>query len=191
MTTRDPTYPINPIILKRASYRAMSGEDFSDEELMPLFEAARWAPSSNNNQPWRFVYTKRSSSNWDLFLSLLYPGNLIWCSNAAVLVVMISKKLLDHNQKPSITHSFDAGAAWENLALEGTARGYVIHAMQGFDYDRAKKELKVPDHYQVEAMIAIGKKGLKTDLPQELQKKESFTNRKPLNELISEGIFSF
>lgn len=191
MTARYPTYPINPIILNRGSSRSMSGESLSDKELMPLFEAARWAPSSYNNQPWRFIYAKRDSTEWNLFLSLLTPANLEWCLYAGVLIVMISRKFFEFNQKPSITHSFDAGAAWENLALEGTSRGYVIHAMQGFDYVKAQKELKIPDEYKVEAMIAIGKKGAKESLSADLQKLESPTNRRPLKELCSKGIFSF
>lgn len=189
--TRQPTYPINPIILNRWSSRAMSGEELSDEELMPLFEAARWAPSCSNNQPWRFIYAKRNSTKWNLFLNFLNPGNLIWCKYAAALIVIISNKFFESNQKPSITHSFDAGAAWENLALEGTLRGYVVHAMQGFDYVMARKELKIPDDFEVEAMIAIGKQGSKKTLPEGLQKRESPSNRKLLEELTSEGVFSF
>ena len=101
-----------------------------DETLISLFEAARWAQSSYNNQPWRFLYAKRNTPNWDVFFNLLVEGNKIWAKNAAVLVVIISRKNFDYNGKPSITHQFDAGATWENLALEASSRGIVTHGMQ-------------------------------------------------------------
>lgn len=186
---RRPDHPIEPLLLNRWSPRAMSGEDMSDEELLPLFEAARWAPSSYNAQPWRFIYAKRNTPNWDPLFSLLAKTNQTWCKNASALVLLVSHNIFSHNQKPSITHSFDTGAAWENLALEGAARGYVIHAMQGFDYEKAKTNCSIPDTFTVEAMIAIGKKGKDKALPKELQEKEFPNQRKPLKELICEGFF--
>lgn len=115
--------------------------------------------------------------------------NQSWAKNAAVLVVVISKKTFEHNGKPSITHKFDTGAAWENLALEAATRGLVAHGMEGFDYKQARQILAVPDDYDVEAMIAIGKKGRKEDLPHGLREKEIPSDRKPLVELIMEGGF--
>lgn len=162
---RRPGYEIHPIILSRWSPRAMTGEGLSDDELMPLFEAARWAPSSYNGQPWRFVYAKRETEHWDKFYNLLAEGNKLWAQKAAVLVVVVSRKRFEHNEKPARTHSFDAGAAWENLALEGTRRGLVIHGMQGFDYDKARDVLGIPEAFQVEAMIAIGKRGGRRTCP--------------------------
>lgn len=186
---RKPTYEIHPFILNRWSPRSMSGEEMSDEELMPLFEAARWAPSSYNNQPWRFLYAKRSTKHWNAFFSLLVPSNQAWTKNAACLVIVISKKTFDHNDKPSKTHSYDTGAAWMALALEGSSRKYVIHGMEGFDYAEAKKKLHIPDEYHVEAMIAIGKPAPVEDLPEDLQKKEFPKQRRPLSEIIREGGF--
>ncbi len=186
---RKPDYEIQPLILNRWSARAMSGEGLSDTELMPLFEAARWAPSSYNNQPWRFVYAKRETGYWEKFLDLLVPGNQAWAKEAAVLIIVVSKKTFDYNGKPSRTHNFDTGAAWENLALEGTSRGLVVHAMQGFDYDRAREVAIIPDDYDVEAMIAIGKPGKKESLPPKLQESESPNDRRSLNEIIKEGKF--
>lgn len=187
--TRKPTYEINSLILNRWSPRSLTGQELDDKELYSLFEAARWAPSSYNNQPWRFIYAKRSSSHWNLLFSLLADGNKSWCANASVLVVIVSKKTFDYNGKPSITHKFDAGAAWENLALQAITQGLVTHAMQGFDYDRAKKELDVPDDYEVTAMVAIGKRAPKEKLPPELQKNEFPNDRKPLSEIVMEGKF--
>ena len=152
---------INPLFVNRWSPRAMSGEEISHDDLMGLFEAARWAPSSYNNQPWRFIYAKRNTDHWQTFISFLAEGNKIWAQNAAVLVVVISRKNFEFNEKPAITHQFDAGAAWENLALEATSRGLITHGMQGFDYNQARKELDVPENFDVMAMIAIGKLGKK------------------------------
>jgi nitroreductase len=167
----------------------MSGEPLTDEELMPLFEAARWAPSSFNTQQRRFLYGKRSSENWNIFYDLLNEGNKIWAKNAAVLVVVIARKNFEHNEKPSRTNMYDTGAAWENLALQGTMNGFVVHGMQGFDYDKARVTLGIPDNYDVCAMIAIGKKGRKEDLPEILQEKEKPNDRKPLQEIAIEGKF--
>ena len=167
----------------------MSGKEISDKDLMTLFEAARWAPSSYNNQHWRFLYAKKNTPNWDVFLNLLAEPNQAWAKNAAVLLVITSKKTFDYNSKPAITHSFDTGASWENLALQGSINGLVIHGMQGFDYERAKKELDIPDDYQVEAMAAIGKAGKKEDLSKELQEVEFPSGRKKISEIAFEGKF--
>jgi nitroreductase len=180
---------INRLFVNRWSPRAMSGEEISNDDLMGLFEAARWAPSSYNNQPWRFIYAKRNTDHWQTLISLLVEGNKIWAQNAAVIVVVISRKNFEFNEKPAITHQFDAGAAWENLALEATSRGLVTHGMQGFDYKQAREELGVPENFDVMAMIAIGKLGQKENLPLNLQEREYPSDRKPLEEIVMEGKF--
>src|ERR671915_2522129 len=126
---RTPTHNINHLFLNRWSPRCMSGDELSDEDLMALFEAARWAPSSYNNQPWRFIYAKRNTESWNKFFDLLYEGNKIWAKDSAVLVVLISRKNFEYNEKSSITHHLDAGAAWENLALETSDGGIATHGM--------------------------------------------------------------
>ncbi|MDW3612079.1 MAG: nitroreductase family protein [Nitrososphaeraceae archaeon] len=180
---------INRLFVNRWSPRAMSGEEISNDDLMGLFEAARWAPSSYNNQPWRFIYAKRNTDHWQTLISLLVEGNKIWAQNAAVIVVVISRKNFEFNEKPAITHQFDAGAAWENLALEATSRGLVTHGMQGFDYKQAREELGVPENFDVMAMIAIGKLGPKENLLLNLQEREYPSDRKPLEEIVMEGKF--
>jgi nitroreductase len=186
---RNPEYNVNSIFVNRWSPRAMSGEEISNDELMSLFEAARWAPSSYNNQSWRFLYAIKNTENWDLFFDLLTEPNQVWAKNAAVLVVIISKDTFDYNNKPSRTHSFDTGLAWENLALQGSIMGLIVHGMQGFDYEEAKKKLDIPDGYTVEAMAAIGKPGKKEDLPKELQEREFPSDRKKISEIAFEGKF--
>ena len=188
-SARKSNYPINPLILNTWSPRSMTGEALNDDDIMSLFEAARWAPSSYNNQPWRFIYAKRNTEHWDRFFNLLAEGNKNWTKNAALLVVVISRKNFEFNEKPAITHQFDAGSAWENLALEASSRGIVAHGMQGFDYEKAGVDLGVPHDFEVMAMIAIGKKGPIEILPPELQEKEKLTDRKPLKEIIMEGFY--
>jgi len=185
---RKPEQEINEIFTNRWSQRAMSGQEIDEKTLLTLFEAARWAPSANNNQPWRFIYARRNTKHWDTFFQLLAEGNQVWAKNASVLIVIISKTTFD-NGKPSITHSFDAGAAWLSVALQGSLDGLVIHGMQGFDYDKAKEVLRIPDGYSVEAMIAVGKKDKKEDLPGYLQEREFPSSRKTITELTMEGFF--
>jgi len=187
--TRQSPCNVNPLILNRWSPRSMTGEELDEDTIMSLFEAARWAPSSYNNQPWRFIYAKRNTLHWNKLFSLLAELNKVWTKNAAVLVVVIARKNFELNETYSITHQFDAGAAWENLALEASSRGLVAHGMQGFDYERAKADLQIPDNFDVMAMIAIGKKGPKDNLPAQLQEREYPNGRKPLAEIIMEGQF--
>lgn len=185
---RKPQQEINEIFLNRWSSRAMSGEEIDEAALFSLLEAARWAPSSNNNQPWRFIYAHRNTPHWSTLFNLLAESNQVWAKNAAVLLVVISKTTFD-SDKPSRTHSYDAGAAWASFALQGSQNGLVVHGMQGFDYDKAKEVLHIPDDYQVEAMIAVGKKGRKEELPTYLQEREFPSARKPLSVIAMEGSF--
>ncbi|MBS3128650.1 nitroreductase family protein [Candidatus Woesearchaeota archaeon] len=184
---RNIGHDVLPLFAERWSPRAMSGEEISDKQLMQLFEAARWAPSSYNGQPWRFLYAKKETPHWDTFFNLLIDFNKQWTKNAAVLIVVLSKKTFEHNNKPCKTHAFDTGAAWQNLALQGSTMSLVVHGMEGFDYDKAKKDLHIPDDYQVEAMIAIGKPGKKEDLPKEMQEREFPSDRKKIEEFVKEG----
>jgi nitroreductase len=187
--TRKADYAIEPLLLDRWSPRAMSGEEISRQELMRLFEAARWAPSSFNTQQWRALYARRGTEHWQTFFDLLVDANKAWAKNAAVLVVFISRKLFDYDNEPSVTHSYDCGAAWENFALQGFHQGLVVHGMQGFDYDRARKDLAIPEEFQVEAMAAVGKSGPKELLPEKLQARESPSDRRKLSESVFEGPF--
>ena len=120
---------------------------------------------------------------------LLVDANKAWAKNAAVLVVFISRRNFDYNDEPSVTHSYDCGAAWENFALQGFQQGLVVHGMQGFDYDRARKEFKIPDEFQVEAMAAVGRPGPKEVLPEKLQARESPNDRRKVSESVFEGPF--
>ena len=186
---RQQNHPVERIFVDRWSPRAMSGEEISYEELLILFEAARWAPSSMNNQPWRMLYAPRNSSHWPLFFDLLVDSNRVWCARAAALLVVISKTTFESG-KPCRTHSYDSGAAWMSLALQGSTMGLVVHGMQGFDYDRARIALNIPEEFQVEAMAAIGRPGSIEDLPEQLQARETPNERRLLTQSVCEGPFS-
>ncbi len=186
---RIPEHPVDPLFPNRWSPRAMSGAHVSREALMTLFEAAHWAPSSNNNQPWRFVYALRGGDAWPRFQALLVPKNKLWCANSGVLIVMASKNTFDHNGKPSVTHSFDTGSAWMSLALQASLLGLVAHGMQGFDYGMAAETVGLPEGYTVEAMCAIGHPGSPDVLPEELRAVEKPNGRKPVADVAFEGRF--
>lgn len=186
---RKTVVPISNLFYTRWSPRAMSGI-MTKKELLPLFEAARWAPSSFNGQPWRFVVAL-SKKDRIKFMDFLVDFNKQWCKNAAALVVIISSNVFEYNGKPARTHTFDTGAAWMSLALEGARRGYVVHGMEGFYYDKVRKVLKIPEKYTIEAMCAIGKLGKTSILPPEMAKIEKPSQRKPLNQILSWGKFKW
>ena len=187
--TRKADHAIDRMFLDRWSPRALSGQPISEKDLMILFEAARWAPSSYNNQPWRMIYARRDTPEWITHFGLLGDFNKAWCATASALILFISKTSFDHNGKPCRTHSFDAGAAWVSLAFQASLKGYVAHGMEGFDYDRAKSELGIPDGYQVDAMVAVGLPADPETLSPALKKMEKPSDRRPLDKTICEGKF--
>lgn len=186
---RKADHAIEPLLLRRWSPRAMSGQPISDEEMLTLFEAARWAPSTFNEQEWRFCYARRDTPQWPVFLDLLVEGNRLWCQHAAMLVVILAHQVFERNGKPNPVHLFDCGNAFENLALQGTVMGLVVHGMQGFDFDQARSVLGVPEDYAVVAMFAVGRPGDPAQLPEKLRDREVPSGRKPLTELIFQGGF--
>lgn len=196
MTTvgnRTADHPIDPLFLERWSPRAFTGEAITEADLMTMFEAARWAPSSYNSQPWRFVYALRDTPYWSGMLSLLIEFNQGWAKDAAALVIMASSSTMlppgKETPVPSHSHSMDAGSAWGQLALQATRMGWHTHGMVGFDLDRAFSELGFPAGYRVEMAIAIGRKGDKAKLPEFLQAREEPSDRMPLAKTVFEGKF--
>jgi len=119
----------------------------------------------------------------------MVPFNQSWAKDAAVIVVIISRKLFEYNDKPLRTHSFDTGSAWMNLALQGSMNDLVVHAIEGFDYDQTAKLLKLPDDFHIECMVVIGKPGKKENLPAELQEREEPSDRRPIEEIVFKGEF--
>jgi nitroreductase len=189
---RAADYPILDLFLRRWSPRAMTGESIPESELMTLFEAARWAPSTYNEQEWRFLYATREGEHWQTFFDLLTEGNQAWCRNAAVLIVALSHKTFTRNGKPNPVHTLDCGMAFENLLLQGATMNLVCHGMAGFDRGKARVALNVPDDYDVQAMIAIGRPGDPDSLPENYRDMDlEPSGRKPLAEIVGEGPFAF
>jgi nitroreductase len=190
---RTADYPIDPKFLERWSPRAFTGEVISETDLMTILEAARWAPSSYNSQPWRFVYARRDTPHWEKLLGLLIPFNQSWAKQAGALVIIVSNSLMttpsDDKPVPSHSHSFDTGAAWAYMALEAQRIGWHTHGMVGFDIPRAFAELDVPEGHRVEAAVAIGRQCDKSVLPEALQAREVPSPRKPISESVFEGGF--
>ena len=193
MSTRTSDFPIDTQFLDRWSTRAFADVDISEQELHTILEAARWAPSAYNAQPWRFVYARRGTAHWDALVGLLNDFNRSWADKASALVILVSKKtaVLPGADTPVAfpTHSCDAGAAWGCLALQASLKGWSTHAMAGFDKEKAQTDLAIPEDYAVEAAIAIGKQGDKSTLPDFLQAREVPSPREPLSKLAFEGKF--
>jgi len=188
---RKPEYPVEAIFYRRWSPRALSGESLSDDELLTVFEAARWAPSTYNEQEWRFLYARRDTPEWSVFFELLTEGNQSWCQRAAVLTVILGRKTFTRNGKPNPVHLFDVGSAWQNAALQATAMGLVAHGMAGFDFAKAKKVLNVPETFDVAAMFALGRPGDPCVLPDNYRAMEIPSQRRPVRASICEGVFNF
>lgn len=193
VTPRQAEHPIEPLFLDRWSPRAFTGEEIPQGELNAVFEAARWAPSSFNSQPWRFLYARRGTPEFETFLGLLIPYNQQWAKNAAVLIIALSARTFVRpgttEAQPARNHSFDTGAAWGSLALQATKLGWHAHGIGGFDVEKTRTELKVPDDYEIEAAIAIGRHGDKSILPESFHKGESPNGRRPITETAFEGAF--
>ena len=192
---RVPEYPIDPLFYQRWSPRAFTDEEIPLGELNALFEAAHWAPSSMNAQPWRFIYARRGTPAFARFVSLLSPRNQEWAGRAAILVAIVSRNVMNLPGKdvpvPSPTHSFDAGAAWAHLALQAHLRGWATHGMGGFDRERARAELEVPADHTIEAFVAIGRMGDPATLPEWARARELPSGRRPVSEMVREGSFLF
>ena len=182
---RTAEHDIDPLFLERWSPRAFDGSALTEAELLSLLEAARWAPSSYNVQPWRFVYARRGAPGWDGLLGLLTPNNASWVGQAGALFVLASDTLMQppgaDEPRPSHSHSADAGAAWAQLALQATRLGLQAHGMIGFDLDRARRELGIPDRFRIEMMIAVGRPGDKAMLPDKLREREHPSGRNPVS----------
>jgi nitroreductase len=191
--SRTADYPVNPIFLERWSPRAFNKEPISEADLLTMLEAARWAASSSNFQPWRFLYARRETPFWEKFVNLLLPFNQGWAINASALVIFVSNSLIRRPgsdvEVPSPTHSFDAGTASGYFALQAHMMGWFAHGMAGIERERISAELNVPKTYTVEAAYAVGRLGDPAQLSEALQAREKPSPRLPLTQLAFEGSF--
>lgn len=194
-TTRQANHPVHPMFTERWSPRSFTGEAMAQETLLSLFEAARWAPSASNMQPWRFLYGHAGTPAFQSILDGLVPFNQGWAKNASALVVVLSKTTSvapgQTEAKPNPWHSFDAGSAWMSLALQAHHLGYITHGMGGFDGPKLRAALAIPADVAVECVVAVGKRGDKAVLPEGLQARELPNDRLPLAQIAAEGGWSF
>lgn len=189
---RQTTYPVDPLFLKRWSPRAFLPQPMPFQDLASMFEAARWAPSAWNRQPWRFHYALRDDNHWLPFLNLLDPFNRSWAKNASALIFVASERAhLDRNQvlRDNPSHSFDTGAACSMFSLQATALGYHAHTVAGLDYQQARTVLAIPANFDVQVAIAVGRRANPETLPSELQKREQPSSRHPQHHHFFAGPF--
>ena len=180
---RHTDWNINELIFTRWSPRAYSSSKISHEKLQCILEAARWAPSCFNEQPWRFIVTTQDNRKAE-FLDFLAEPNRQWAKNAPILIALIAKSDFTHNGKPNRWSGYDAGCAWGFLALEARRQGLYAHAMGGFDRAKAKEALRVPESYEIHAIIALGEIGDVSQLNEEQREREKPSNRKALEDIV-------
>ncbi|WP_409346820.1 nitroreductase family protein [Paenibacillus sp. MBLB4367] len=184
-THRKADYPVTPLFLNRWSPRAYSNREVSDEALFTVLEAGRWAPSSSNLQPWRFVIAK-TEEQLKAFYAFIRPNNRLWIEQAPVLILLASQRT-NANGDPNGAHAFDTGAAWGSIALQARLLGLATRPVGGFDKDQARIALNVPDEYELHAIVALGYQGEAAALHEQFREKEIPNGRRPLSESIIEG----
>jgi len=185
----DTQHPIHDLLKRRWSPRAFSDQPIEAETLCMLFEAARWAPSSNNEQPWRFIVAnKDNETEWNRLLACLVEGNRKWAYRAPVLILSVASLNFQEDSTPN-RHAFhDTGMAVENLVLQATALGLSTHQMAGFDVEKARADLKIPSGYEPVAVIAVGYPGDPASLPDRLRERELRPrSRQPISEWTFSG----
>jgi nitroreductase len=191
---RRPDHPINAIFHERWSARSFTGETMPIADIETMFEAARWAHSSANRQPWRFSFALRGDANFEQFVSFLDDGNREWAHKAAAVVIVISARKTKPTDgsapRPIGSHSLDTGCALQSFTLQASMLGYIAHPMGGVLPEKIREELGFSDDdFKVECGIAIGKLAPKEQLPERFQEREKKSNRKPLDEFVFHGDF--
>lgn len=182
---------IDPLVARRWSPRAFDGErKLERNEVLSLLEAARWAPSCFNDQPWRFVVCDRATdeAGWQKLLGCLTERNQLWAKHAPLLLLATAVPNFVHNDKPNRWHQYDTGAASENICLQAAAQGLAAHQMGGFDVDKTRAAFAIPDEVALLAVIAVGHPGKLEALDESFYTDEQAERvRKPLGEGFYRG----
>lgn len=174
-----------PVILERWSPRAFADRDVSPADLKIIFEAARWAPSSYNEQPWRFLVGDRNSETYKKIFETLVPFNQDWAKTAPVLILGVAKTRFSHNDSPNNYGVYDLGAATGFITLQAASIGLATHQMAGFDWAKAREAFEIPETYAIGSVMALGYQGEPTDLGGQFQAQEqSPRSRKALSEIV-------
>lgn len=194
LTARSAEHPVDPLFIDRWSPRSFDGTPLTEAQILTILEAASWAPSAFNAQPWRFVYALKGTPEFDRLLGLLVEFNQSWARDAGALVFIVSRTHFDAKDgdeaQPIYSHSFDAGAAWGQLALQAHLLGLHAHGMTGLDFASAPAVLGLPEGYRVEAAAAIGTQAHADRLPEALRAREVPSPRRPLAETAFNGSFA-
>jgi nitroreductase len=182
-------FPIHELIRERWSPRAFADKPVPPEVLGSLFEAARWAPSSNNEQPWAYIVaTKEDPANFEKVLGTLVEFNASWAKNAPVLAIAVAELEFAKNHAPNRSAQYDTGAASAFLSVEATAQGLAVHQMAGFDPEKARRAFAIPAGWEAIAALAIGYPGDPDSLPPRLKDRElGPRTRKPISEFVMTG----
>ncbi len=182
-------FPVHELIRNRWSPRAFSDKSVEPGVLASLFEAARWAASSYNEQPWSYlVATKDDAENYKKMLGVLVEFNAKWAKNAPVLAISVAHRNFSHNGTPNPVAVHDVGAANAQLTAEATSRGLLVHQMAGFSHDKARKAFGIPEGWDPVSAIAIGYPGDPQTLPEDFRKSElAPRTRKPIREFVMTG----
>lgn len=173
LTTTEIESPVLDIIQNRKSRRAYSNKPIEAEKIKSLFEAAKWAPSSMNDQPWTYVYaTKDQTELWNRIFVSLNESNRVWAKDAPLLIVSLARKYFSANGKTNGTAKYDLGAANAFLTLQATALSLNVHQMGGFDHETLISNLNIPGDYELGVILAIGYLGDAGTLPENLRQRE-------------------
>lgn len=183
---RDFNFDIMPEIKKRWSPRAFDTEaEISNEDLLPLIEAARYAPSALNEQPWKFIIANELDSLNNV-RSVLDYRNRIWADSINSFLILLTKKSFTSNGEVNPWCKFDAGAAWGFLSLEAEKRGFITHALGSFNNELLKEKFNIPDEYEPIILIGVGKMGDKENLPTDFVKEREYPGlRNPLEDIYT------
>jgi nitroreductase len=189
ITQATTDHPIHELLSRRWSPYAFADRDVSTDELCAVFEAARWAPSSYNEQPWSYVVAVRSDAEaFERLLSCLVEANQVWACHAPVLALGITRETFAHNGKPNAAARHDLGLAAGSLLVEATARGLAVHQMIGILPDRARELYAIPEHSSALTALAIGHAGDPASLPEGLRERDlAPRTRKPLAGFVFGG----
>jgi len=183
--------PLHPILDKRYSPRAFSTSDVSDADLELVLEAARWAPSSMNDQPWRFLVTRRGGEGHAALLGSLDPSNARWADKAPVLILNMAMRSLTRTGQPNHHARHDLGLAIAQLTAQATALGMGLHQLGGFRAEEARASFQIPDALDLVSVIALGFPGSPDQLPDDLRERElKRSTRRPLEETVHFGRFT-
>ncbi len=188
---RTADHPIDAQFLNRHSPRAFTDRAMTEADVLSLLEAARWAPSAANKQPWRFAWALRGEEAFGGIVDALAGGNQPWAAKAAALIVVGSNRMMDYNGTivPNSWAPFDAGAAWMSLALQASFNGWIAHGMGGFDAAKAGAVLGASADYDIHAVIAVGEQGAPDQLPEGYRPLEAPNGRNPVASFAGHGRF--